>query len=151
MSVFKNRLLPGEKLIFLKRQHPIVLFIPVLFSVITLVLLTGISIYTKRFWLLAFYLIPLICFLMEYVSWQKRLYILTDKRILKQEGILTVSMSEIPLNTIHRVFHRQSLPGRLFQYGKVGIETSNRQESTEFHFLTKPADFENHILSQRES
>jgi hypothetical protein len=84
MSFTKKQLLPGEKLIILARQHPLTLFRPILINVIALAILIGISIYSSKFWFLAFYPAPLLYFLWEFFAWRKREYILTDRRVVKQ-------------------------------------------------------------------
>lgn len=138
-------------MIFLTRQHPLVFLLPVLFNLIVLILIIGLTTYSKRSWLLIFYIVPLIGFFVEFLSWYKRLFILTDKRIIKQEGMLTVTIFDIPMNSIHRIFYSQNIPGRLFRYGSVGIETSGRKDATMFHFLARPADFKNRIILQQKS
>jgi len=151
MSTLENQLAPGEKLIFFTRQHPLVFLLPVLFNLLALILIIGLTTYSKRSWLLIFYIVPLIGFVVEFLSWYKRWYILTDKRIIKQEGILTGTIVDISLDSIHHIFYSQSMSGRLFRFGKVGIETSDRQAAIIFHFLARPVDFKNRIILQQKS
>jgi hypothetical protein len=150
MSFTKKQLLPGETLIILARQHPLILFRPILVNGIALALLIGISIYSGKLWFLAFYLAPLLYFLWEFFAWHKREYILTDRRVVKQEGVLSVSSFDAPLDKINNVFHKQSLLGRLMNYGEVGLETASEQGTTIFDFLSHPLDFKNCIVRQRE-
>jgi uncharacterized membrane protein YdbT with pleckstrin-like domain len=150
MSFTKNQLLPGENLIILARQHPLTLFRPILINVIALALLIGISIYSGRFWFLAFDLAPLLYLLWEYLAWHKREFILTDRRVVRQEGVLSISSFDAPLDKINNVFHKQSLMGRLLNYGEVGLETASEQGTTIFDFLSHPVDFKNCIVRQRE-
>ena len=149
MSTPENQLAPGEEQIFLTRQHPLVFILPVLFNIIALILIIGLAAYSKRPWLLIFYIVPLIGFSVEFLSWRKRLYILTDKRVIKQEGILTVTVVDLPLDSIHRIFCTQGISGRIFRFGSVGIESVDESGVTLFHSLAKPEGFKNRISLQQ--
>jgi uncharacterized membrane protein YdbT with pleckstrin-like domain len=150
MSFTKEQLLTGETVVMLARQHPLVLFRPVLLNIIVLALLSGLSYVARNAWLLAFYAVPLIYLLWEFLVWRKREYILTDRRVVKQEGVLSISSFDAPLDKINNVFHQQTLMGRLFKYGEVGLETASEQGTTIFDFLSRPLEFKNCIVHQRE-
>jgi len=141
MSFTQNQLLPGEQLILLARQHVLVLFRPFLLNLAALILLIGIALYTERCWLLAFFLIPLLYFAWEYLAWRSREYILTSRRVVRQEGVISVSSLDAPLDKINNVSHSQTLMGRLLKYGHVGLETASEQGTTEFEFLATPVNF----------
>ncbi len=150
MSFTKDQLLPGETLIVLTRQHPLVLFRPVLVNVIVLALLIILSLYSHEAWFLAFCLVPIVYFLWEFAAWRRREYILTDRRVVKQEGVFSISSFDASLDKINNVFHQQSFMGRLLKYGQVGLETASEQGTTVFDFLARPLDFKNCIVRQRE-
>ena len=150
MSFTKEQLLPGENLVILARQHPLVLFRPVLLNIAALAIFSVISYFSKRIWLMALFIIPLIYLLGEFLAWRRREYILTDRRVVKQEGVFSVSSFDAPLDKINNVFHQQNLMGRLLKYGNVGLETASEQGTTTFDFLARPLDFKNAIVRQRE-
>jgi uncharacterized membrane protein YdbT with pleckstrin-like domain len=150
MPFTKNQLLPDERLVFLARQHPLVLLWPILLNLIVLILLVALSFYSGRVWLLAFYLAPLLYFLWKFLAWQKKEYILTDHRVVVQEGVLSISSLDAPLDKINNVYHSQSLMGRLLKYGDVGLETASEQGTSTFRFLSNPLSFKNFIVRQRE-
>jgi len=150
MSFTKKQLLPGEQLILLARQHALVLFRPFLLNLVALILLTGIAFYTKRYWLLAFFLAPLIYFIGEYLAWRSREYILTSRRVVRQEGVFSVYSLDAPLDKINNVYHSQNFMGRVLKYGDVGLETASEQGTTDFTFLANPVHFKNCIVRQRE-
>ncbi len=150
MSFTKEQLLPGENLVILARQHPLVLFRPVLLNIAALAVFSVISYFSKRIWLMALFIIPLIYLLGEFLAWRKREYILTDRRVVKQEGVFSVSSFDAPLDKINNVFHQQNLMGRLLKYGNVGLETASEQGTTTFDFLARPLEFKNAIVRQRE-
>jgi uncharacterized membrane protein YdbT with pleckstrin-like domain len=149
MSFTKEQLLPGENLVILARQHPLVLFRPILLNIFVLVVLAVVS-YSQGAWLLVFFVFPLLYLLWEYMAWHKREYILTDRRVVRQEGVFSISSLDAPLDKINNVFHTQSLMGRMLKYGEVGLETASEQGTTTFEFLSHPLDFKNAIVHQRE-
>jgi uncharacterized membrane protein YdbT with pleckstrin-like domain len=150
MSFTKEQLLPGETLILLARQHALVLFRPILLNVIALAILIGIAYVSQKTWFMAFFVIPLIYLLWEFLAWHRREYILTDHRVVRQEGVLSTSSFDAPLDKINNVFHNQSFMGRLLKYGDVGLETASEQGTTVFDFLSHPLDFKNAVVGQRE-
>jgi uncharacterized membrane protein YdbT with pleckstrin-like domain len=150
MSFTKDQLLPGETLILLARQHALVLFRPILLNVIALAILIGITYVSQKTWFMAFFVIPLIYLLWEFLAWHRREYILTDRRVVRQEGVLSTSSFDAPLDKINNVFHNQSFMGRLLKYGDVGLETASEQGTTVFDFLSHPLDFKNAVVGQRE-
>jgi uncharacterized membrane protein YdbT with pleckstrin-like domain len=150
MSFAKRQLLPGEDIIVLARQHPLVLFRAALLNLLALVLLAGLSTVTGQVWFLSFFLAPLAYFFWEFWTWRNREYILTDRRVVKQEGVFSVSSFDTPLDKINNVFHRQSFIGRLLHYGEVRLETASEEGITHFEFLSRPVDFKNSVVRQRE-
>ncbi len=150
MSFTKQQLLPGENLIILARQHPLVLFKPILLNIVALAVLILIVLLSGKYWVMALFVIPLIYLLWQYLAWHRREYILTDRRVVKQEGVLSVSSFDAPLDKINNVFHQQSFMGRMLKYGEVGLETASEQGTTIFSFLSHPLDFKNAIVHQRE-
>jgi uncharacterized membrane protein YdbT with pleckstrin-like domain len=150
MSFTKEQLLPGENLIVLARQHPLVLFKPVLVNLIALTLLVVLSFHYGRAWILLLYTVPLLYFVWEYLAWHRREYILTDRRVVRQEGVLSISSFDAPLDKINNVYHRQSFLGRLLNYGEVGLETASEEGTTVFDFLSRPLNYKNNIVRQRE-
>jgi uncharacterized membrane protein YdbT with pleckstrin-like domain len=149
MSFTKKQLLTGETLIILTRQHPLTLFWPVLLNVVVLAILIVISYYQSP-WFMVFYVFPLIYLLWEWMAWHRGEYILTDRRVVKQEGVFSISSFDASLDKINNVFHQQSFMGRLLKYGDVGLETASEQGTTVFSFLSNPLAFKNAIVHQRE-
>ena len=143
-----NMAVTEENTLFLTRQHPVVLFVPALFCILAFILLAALPVYTKRYWLFAFSIVPPVCLYIEYLSWRKRLYMLTDKRVIRQGGMFDPSMSATNLSDIISVTVRRGPLATLFRYGSVRIDTSDRRGDATFHFAAKPQEFKNLILNQ---
>jgi hypothetical protein len=74
----------------------------------------------------------------------------TDHRVVKQDGVFSISSFDASLDKINNVFHEQTLMGRVFKYGTVGLETASEQGTTVFEFIPRPVDFKGKIVRQRE-
>ena len=57
---FEEQMLPGENLIILARQHPLVLFRPVFLNLIVLTILTGLALHLQKGWIAALSILPLL-------------------------------------------------------------------------------------------
>jgi uncharacterized membrane protein YdbT with pleckstrin-like domain len=151
MSFSKHQLLPGENLILLSRQHMLALVKPMLLTLILLAIVAALYVYlVQKEWILLFCLIPIAFLVLRVSDWKQREYILTNRRVVKQEGVFSVSSFDAPLDKINNVFHQQSFMGRIFKYGNVGLETASEQGTTIFSFLSRPLDFKNSLVHQRE-
>ena len=150
MSFTRDQLLPGESLVTLTRQHKIVLLRPAFINLISIAVLVALTILTRRYWLLAFYIIPAAYLLWEVLVWASREYVVTDHRVVKQDGVFSISSFDASLDKINNVFHEQTLMGRLFKYGTVGLETASEQGTTMFAYIPRPVDFKGKIVRQRE-
>jgi uncharacterized membrane protein YdbT with pleckstrin-like domain len=150
MSFVKKQLLPGEQLIVVARQHSLVLFKPVLLNVVSLALLAVLYIYLREMWIFAFFAIPLLYFAWKLIAWRKQEYILTDHRVVRQEGVFSVSSFDASLDKVNNVYHKQNLFGRMLNYGEVGLETASEEGTTVFDFLSAPLNFKNQIVRARE-
>ena len=150
MSFTKKQLLPGENLIILAHQHYLVLARPLIVNVAALGILLALSLQLEKSWFLYFYLAPLCYLLWEILVRSRREYIVTNRRVVKQEGVLSISSFDAPLDKINNVFHEQSLLGRMLGYGDVGLETASEQGTTTFYSIPNPVEFKNSIVHNRE-
>ena len=150
MSFTKNQLLPGENLIIFSHQHFLVLARSILLNAAALGVLIAISVLTNRLWILCFDVIPLSILFWEILARRKGEYIVTNRRVVKQEGVFSITSFDAPLDKINNVFHEQTLMGRLFKYGNVGLETASEQGTTMFYHVPDPVLFKNSIVHQRE-
>ena len=150
MSFTKDQLLPGESLIILTHQHPIVLMRPVLLNIVSIAVLVALALNIRQYWLIIFYLVPATYLLWEVLVWRAREYVVTDHRVVKQDGVFSITSFDASLDKINNVFHEQNLVGRLFKYGTVGLETASEQGTTVFEYIPRSVDFKGKIVRQRE-
>lgn len=148
---FEEQLLPGENLVILTRQHPLVLFRPVLVNLVVLIILTGLALYLQKGWIAALSTLPLLYLIWEYIEWRRREYIVTNRRVVLQEGILSRSSFDAALDKVNNVYCSHSCLGRLLKYGEVRLETASEQGMSVFSFLLDPIAFRNSILSAKQA
>lgn len=74
-------------------------------------------------------------------------YVLTNRRIIKQTGILTVRSMDAQLDKVNNVEHRQSLWGRIFDIGDVEVDTASETGTTRFVNISRPVAFKRAILA----
>ncbi|HYH47084.1 MAG TPA: PH domain-containing protein [Thermoanaerobaculia bacterium] len=73
-------------------------------------------------------------------------YVLTNRRILRQQGILAKASNDAYLDKINNVEHRQSLWGRLLGFGDVLVDTASETGTTVFAGIADPLDFKRAIV-----
>lgn len=78
-------------------------------------------------------------------------YVLTNRRVIKQTGLLAKNSTSAQLEKLNNVDHRQSLWGRIFEYGDVEIDTASETGMTYFKSIADPLDFKKEILSATEA
>lgn len=78
-------------------------------------------------------------------------YVLTNRRVVLEEGILSRRSMDASLGKINNVEHRQTLWGRLLGYGDVEIDTASETGTTRFISINRPLDFKRAILGAVES
>ncbi len=69
-------------------------------------------------------IIILIQFLFSFLTWMSRLYVLTDRRVMRIMGIFNIDVFEAPLNKIQNTFLTLAIHERLFNLGSVHIATA---------------------------
>jgi uncharacterized membrane protein YdbT with pleckstrin-like domain len=78
-------------------------------------------------------------------------YVLTDRRVLRQTGLLAKSSMDIYLDKINNVEHRQTLWGRLLNFGDVEIDTASQVGEAVFPRISRPLDFKRAIVGAAEA
>ncbi len=156
MSFTKKQLLPGEQLVSLEHQHVIVLVKPILLNVVCVVVFLILSYELRNHWSMSYWIMSLCLIPLGILAWDMlvrkgREYIVTDRRVVRNEGVFNTSSFDAPLDKINNVFHEQSLMGRIFKYGRVGLETASEQGTTIFDYIPRPVEFKNCIVRQRET
>jgi uncharacterized membrane protein YdbT with pleckstrin-like domain len=150
VSFVENQLLPDEEVVLLTHQHPVVLVWPILINIAAAAVVIVLAFNLEIYWFLLFYFGPLLLLLWEILVRHKKEYIITNRRVVKQQGIVSVNSLDASLDKINNIFHEQKFWGRVLGYGNVGLETASEQGTTVFHLIPDPVAFKNCIVQQRE-
>jgi uncharacterized membrane protein YdbT with pleckstrin-like domain len=85
----------------------------------------------------------------RYIWWRNKVYVVTNLRVLKLEGLLSKTHRDASLDKINDLVMTQSMWGRLLSYGDVQILTANEASGMTFHNLQDPVAFKRQILQVR--
>jgi uncharacterized membrane protein YdbT with pleckstrin-like domain len=77
-------------------------------------------------------------------------FVLTNHRLIQEVGILARRSLDSRLDKINNVEHRQTLWGRLLDFGDVEIDTASERGETVFRNVGHPLAFKNAILAAAE-
>jgi uncharacterized membrane protein YdbT with pleckstrin-like domain len=85
-------------------------------------------------------------------DWHNTEYVITDKRILRAEGILNKRVASTSLEKVNDVLLDQSLFGRILGFGDLDILTAADELSgvNDFPTLADPIEFKLALLNQKE-
>jgi membrane protein YdbS with pleckstrin-like domain len=77
-------------------------------------------------------------------------YVLTNRRVILEEGILSRRSMDASLGKINNVEHRQTLWGRILGYGDVEIDTASETGTTRFAQISRPGELKRAVLGAAE-
>lgn len=73
-----------------------------------------------------------------YLQWAAASLTVTDQRVILEEGIFNRTSKVIPLDRVQDVSTKQSLLGRMLDYGTVEIDAAGAQGSETFPYVRSP-------------
>lgn len=85
----------------------------------------------------------------RWVWWRNKIYVVTNLRVMKLEGVLSKSHRDASLDKINDLVMTQSILGRLLGYGDLQILTANEASGMTFHKLGDPVAFKRQVLQVR--
>jgi membrane protein YdbS with pleckstrin-like domain len=91
----------------------------------------------------------LVLFLWAYWHWWAQDYMVTSRRLLKVTGVLNKQSADSSLEMINDVVLRQSMWGRLFNYGNLEIMTAAEEPGDVYHMLAGPVEFKKTMLTAK--
>jgi Bacterial PH domain/Short C-terminal domain len=158
---YADRLLAdGERVVLRTRQHPIapivegrVQFAIFFASIVLLVLLGNIQPGTFRTVLgyvaLALLLLSLAWLVVVFWSWYSQDYLVTNRRVLKVEGILRKRSADSSLEKINDAVLEQGILGRMLGYGDLDILTAAETSVDQYRMLAEAQQFKRTMLDEK--
>ena len=158
-NYLKNLLGKNEHIVFVTRQHWLILLGQILAkSVLALGLVIVITL-IWRIWLpqsllvpLAYLLLilPLVGLLRNVIIWTSQQYIVTDWRVIQISGVFSKDVTDSSLEKVNDVKLEQSFVGRLLDYGDLEILTASELGVNRFTHVGQPIHLKTAMLNAKE-
>jgi uncharacterized membrane protein YdbT with pleckstrin-like domain len=82
-------------------------------------------------------------------TWRAQEYVITNRRVLKVEGLLDKKSGDSSLDKINDAVLRQGLLARLLKYGDLEILTANETAIDKYQMLARAVDFKKAMLDAK--
>jgi hypothetical protein len=150
----------GERVALRGRQHLLATFIegriPWVILIIAFVLL-GLDLQMEQSfgrdlfgWVgLALLVIGLLWLGQIYMSWYAQDYLVTNRRVIRVEGILSKRSADSSLEKINDAVLQQSLLGRMLGYGDLDIMTAAEESVDRYRMLSQAQTFTRTMLDEK--
>ena len=151
-----NDLLPGERILARSCRHWVVLLRPIATTVlalaVSLVILTLVLSGEMRLLLmLGAVLVGLGVINLYYWGWRAHEYVLTDQRVILNEGIVSKFSRSIAIDRIQDLTTFQGLWGRTWGFGDIELESAGREGAELLSMVPHPQQLRNAIFGQIEA
>jgi uncharacterized membrane protein YdbT with pleckstrin-like domain len=150
-------LLPGERIMANSCRHWVVLLRPfvttILAAAVSLVILAllPVSGELRLLLMLAVVLAGLGVLNLYYWGWRAHEYVLTDQRVILNEGILSKFSRSIAIDRIQDLTTFQGLWGRTWGFGDIELESAGREGAELLSKVPRPQQLRNAIFGQIEA
>ncbi|PWH20368.1 MAG: hypothetical protein DDG58_02830 [Ardenticatenia bacterium] len=156
MRYEEKLLASGEYIVFTTRQHWIVLWYHALINLLPMFVLAGgvvflatLSTFPPILLALVVLLLPLGRFIFMFLRWWNEQYIITNRRVIQTEGIITKRVIDSSLEKVNDVALIQSIWGRLLNYGDIEIMTASEMGVNRMQRIRDPLGFKTAMLNQK--
>ena len=160
MTRYADKLLSeGEEIVVRSRQHWLALLLsaryPLLLFVGSLVLLflsqyvSGTVRDVVGYAVIAGIVISLLWFAQVWLTWSSEDYIVTNRRVIKVDGIINKRSADSSLEKINDAVLEQNLFGRMFNYGDLDILTAADVAVDRYRMLNRAPEFKRQMLNQK--
>lgn len=161
MARYADRLLSeGEDVILRTRQHwlallikagyPILLFIAGLVLVFFVRQLVSGTVYDAVGYAGFIALVISVLWLAKiYITWYSEDYLVTNRRVIKVEGIINKRSADSSLEKINDAVLEQDLLGRMLNYGDLDILTAADIAVDRYRMLNRAPEFKRQMLNQK--
>ena len=154
-----NLLGDNEHILFVTRQHWLVLFGEVLSEMVIAAVLGGLVTLIWMFWLpdplvpLGYLLLilPAFSLLRDLLIWRNRQYVVTNWRVIQIAGVFNKEVSDSSLEKVNDVKLEQSFLGRLLGYGSIEILTASELGVSKFTKVGRPIRLKTAMLNAKEN
>ena len=165
MARYADKLLAdGERVALRGRQHALATFIEgrvawaIFLAALLIVVLNGFAlgastpqiVRTGLSWLgLGLLVIGLIWLAQVYVAWFAEDYVITNRRVMKVDGVLKKRSADSSLEKINDAVLEQSVLGRMLGYGDLEILTAAEESVDKYRMLSQVQQFKRTMLDEK--
>lgn len=171
MAYLDSLLGSGEQILYVARQHIFVLVANILTELSLIALLVAAGVASNMAFdttgariagITASDLILIICVaisvvvlisgFMDYLRWTSEQYVVTDRRVIQVRGILNKRVIDSSLEKINDIELRQSVFGRMMNFGTVEILTASGHEGVNvMDRIEAPIEFKRAMLDAKQN
>ncbi|MEM3580390.1 MAG: PH domain-containing protein [Candidatus Bathyarchaeia archaeon] len=128
----RTRLQEGEQVIHIARKHWVVYLVGATVAVAIAIVAELIK--------LTWWGIILGMLVMLYIHFERKfnIWVVTDRRFIDEEGIISFYAKETPLDKINNITFSKDVPGRILGYGTIYIQSAAEFGQTKAGLVTKP-------------
>ena len=150
-------LLPGERILTRATRHWVVLVRPIVTTVLAMAIsfvvlvLLPIPGELRLFLMLGVILVGIGVLNLYYWGWRAHEYVLTDQRVILNEGILSKFSRSIAIDRIQDLTTFQGLWGRTWGFGDIELESAGREGAEMLSTVPRPQQLRNAIFGQIEA
>jgi uncharacterized membrane protein YdbT with pleckstrin-like domain len=150
-------LLPGERILASSCRHWVVLLRPIATTILAvaialvILVLLPISGELRLLLMLGAILVGVGVLNLYYWGWRAHEYVLTDQRVILNEGILSKVSRSIAIDRIQDLTTFQGLWGRTWGFGDIELESAGREGAELLSTVPRPQQLRNAIFSQIEA
>lgn len=156
MNYIEQLLGQNEQVVLIARQSWVVLLRDAFLSLFVALVAIGITLVATSLapqfgWLAALLmLLPAGWFVLKFIDWFNRAYIVTNRRVIQLEGTINKNVIDSSLEKVNDVRMSQSVLGRLLNYGDVEILTASELGQNLFQRINDPIRFKTAMLNEKE-
>lgn len=144
----KTKLKTGEEVVLELHPHWFTMVLPILITAVGVVGGIMLSTVSPLFIILA--VIAILYFLFKVVQRNNNIWVVTNLRVIDEEGVITSKSKESPLDKINNINYRQTIWGKIFSYGDVEIQTAAEIGATTYRMVTSPKRLKDTITQMQE-
>jgi uncharacterized membrane protein YdbT with pleckstrin-like domain len=152
-----HELLPGERVLASCSRHWVVLVRPIATTILAgavalvVVVLVPLQSELRLFLMLGVIVAGLFVLNLYYWGWRAHEYVLTDQRVILNEGIISKFSRSIAIDRIQDLTTFQGLWGRTWGFGDIELESAGRDSAEVLSTVPRPQQLRNAIFAQIEA
>ncbi|MBI4788287.1 MAG: PH domain-containing protein [Chloroflexi bacterium] len=164
MGYIEGLLGDNEKIVVRTRQHWValasgflgnlitaaaIIFVTILATAVATPILGPLAPFVLALLLLLVF--PFFGFFRDFLDWWNEEYLVTNRRVVQSEGTINKHVIDSSLEKVNDVVLRQSLLGRLLNYGDIEIMTASEFGVNRLQRIAGPVKFKTVMLNQKEA